>query len=794
MRMPLGKVKIIRFSSSLSLFSLLFLLNSCADLKLAIVHNYPKETEFIYKNKIIVKDAPSIQNAKELSIALDNYWDDSIKVLTIRQYGIFNTIINPRSYQPERMTRTIQYMSNFLASEGYYHPILTPIIRTDTIKKEWRTTVTMEVELNKKTLLDSITFQLSDPLLQNIALNNSQYSYLKKGQAFSNEVINNELDRLVALFRANGLYNFTKEKIFAEVDTIDASLMILELDPLSQITQITEAKEKKNQNPSWKISIQLRNLTKDITKQYRIGQQLFYSDIAVLDIPDSLLINPPAKKDTLNDLVHLYTIPKFKSALFKEQAFIQKGSLFNESSYYQTLNNFSSLGAWQQVDGRTTMVNDSVYLHYFLVPNPRRSINFDIEGSRNTAQLGSGNLLGLSTNLTYRDKNVQRKAIPSMTSLRLGVELNLNSGGNIAQTLLWNVGQTYSFPNLIIPFVKKEAKANQNVKSNFSIYGSYMDRLDYYQLKSFTTNWGYEWKKNKNGKQQLINYRPLNIELYLLNKFSKLDSLLIKNPFLRSSFNEGNIVSQSLSYTNIGSSSKHPRQQEYVRLGIEEAGGLLGLSQKLTNNFYRYLKLEAEYRSTYKYDNSEIAWRLMGGWGNNYSNNIRLSGQLPFFKQFTAGGPYSMRAWGLRQLGLGSSTFYNTSASSQNFDRFGDLQLEANFEYRFTFLQLGSYKIGSALFTDMGNIWNTRDLGNDINAGFKLDRLYKDLAIGVGTGLRMDFDYFIIRIDYALKMKDPTRQENNGWLNLSDMKWNEIKPNGLKVNNYAWQFGIGLPF
>ena len=792
--MHLGKVKIIRFSASLSLFSLLFFLNSCADLKMAIVHNYPKETEFIYKNKIIVKDATSKQQAKALSIALDNYWDDSIKVSTIRQYGIFNTIINPRSYQPERMSRTIQYMSSFLASEGYYHPILTPIIRTDTVKQEWRTTVTMEVELNKKTLLDSITYQLSDPILQNIALKNSQNSYLKTGQAFSNEVINNELDRLVALFRANGLYNFTKEKIFAEVDTIDASLMILELDPLSQITQITEAKEKKNKNPSWKISIQLRNLTKDITKQYNIGQQLFYSDIAVLDIPDSLLINPPVKRDTLDDLLHFYTIPKFKSALFKEQAFIQKGSLFNESSYYQTLNNFSSLGAWQQVDGRTTMVNDSVYLHYFLVPNTRRSINFDIEGSRNTAQLGSGNLLGLSTNLTYKDKNVQRKAIPSITSLRLGVELNLNSGGNVTQTLLWNVGQTYSFPNLIIPFVKKESKANQNVKSNFSMYGSYMDRLDYYQLKSFTTNWGYEWKKNKNGKQQLINYRPLNIELYLLNKFSKLDSLLILNPFLRSSFNEGNIVSQSLSYTNIGTSSKHPRQQEYLRLGIEEAGGLIGLSEKLTNNFYRFLKLEAEYRSTYKYDNSEIAWRLMGGWGNNYSNSTKLSGQLPFFKQFTAGGPYSMRAWGLRQLGLGSSTFYDTSASRQNFDRFGDLQLEANFEYRFTFLQLGSYKIGSALFTDMGNIWNTRDLGNDINAGFKLDRLYKDLAIGVGTGLRMDFDYFIIRIDYALKMKDPTRQDNNGWLNLSDMKWNEIKPNGLKVNNYAWQFGIGLPF
>jgi outer membrane protein insertion porin family len=792
--MHLGKVKIIRFSSSLSLFGLLFFLNSCSDLKMAVVRNYPKETAFIYNNKIIVKDAPSKHNAKELSIVLDNYWDDSIKVRKIRQYGIFNTIIKPQAYQPERMNRTIQFMSNFLATEGYHHPVLTPIIKTDTVKKEWRTTITMEVELNKKTILDTITYQLSDPILQSIALKNKEASYLNKGQAYSNENINNELDRLVALFRANGFYNFTKEKIFAEIDTIDASLMILQLDPLNQMTQITDAKAKKDQNPSWKISIQLRNLSKGITKQYSIGQQLFYSDATVFDNPDTLLNKPPSRRDTLSNLVHLYTLPKFKSSLFKEQAFIQKGSLFNETSYYQTLNQFSSLGAWQQVDGRMNVVNDSIYLHYFLVPSNRRSVNFDIEGSRNTAQLGSGNLLGLSTNLTYKDKNVQRKAIPSITSLRLGVELNLNTGGNVTQTLLMNVGQTYSFPNLLIPFVKKEAKANQNVKSNFSLNGSYMDRLEFYQLKSFTTNWGYEWKKNKNGKQQVINYHPLNIEIYNLNKFSRLDSLLILNPFLRSSFNEGNIISQTLSYTNIGTSSNNPNQQQYLRLGIEEAGGLLGLSEKFNNNLYRYLKLEAEYRSTYKYANSEIAWRLMGGWGNNYSNNKRLSGQLPFFKQFTAGGPYSMRAWGLRQLGLGSSTFYDTSASSQNFDRFGDLQLEANFEYRFNLLQFGSYKIGSALFTDIGNIWNTRDLGNDLNAGFKLDRLYKDLAIAVGTGLRMDFDYFIIRIDYALKMKDPTRSVNNGWLNLSDLKWAELKPNGLRVNNYAWQFGIGLPF
>jgi outer membrane protein assembly factor BamA len=199
-------------------------------------------------------------------------------------------------------------------------------------------------------------------------------------------------------------------------------------------------------------------------------------------------------------------------------------------------------------------------------------------------------------------------------------------------------------------------------------------------------------------------------------------------------------------------------------------------------------------RKLIKFDYTELAWRIMGGWGNNYSNDPSLGGQLPFFKQFTAGGPYSMRAWGLRQLGLGSSTFYDTSSNSQNFDRFGDMQLETNLEYRFNIIQWGSYKIGSALFADIGNIWNSRDTKQDPNAGFELKRIYKDLAIGIGTGLRLDFNYFLIRIDYAMKFKDPSRENNNGWLDLYKMKWTEVKSNGSRVNNFAWQFGIGLPF
>jgi len=793
--MQLRKLKNISFFSRFYLLGLLFLLNACADLKKAVIHDYPKQMSFVYDNKVVVKDANNNIEALALANELSNYWDDSLKAKQVRQFGFFNTILQPLRYQEDKLEPSIQFMKNYLATKGYNQPILTPLVKVDTVKQEWRARLTMEIRLNKKTLIDAVVYELNDSLLQSIANKNTDFAYVKKGMVYSNESINNELDRLVELFRANGYYYFTKEKIFAEVDTLNQQLMELSLDPLEQINQVLDAEKTQKDHPLWKLSFQLRNTSKNEFKQYPTGQQIFYSDLKLSDNPDTVLAKGLPNQASYKNIIQQYTKYKFKSPLFEEQSIIKKGDLFNESLFFQTLNNFSSLGPWQQVDARTTLENDSVYLHYFLTPSLRHSLNFDIEGSRNNSQLVAGNLLGLSTSVTLRDRNVQKKSISSISNARAGIELNVNNGNNnLTQTLLFNLGHTYSFPNLIIPFVPKRTTYTNQTRSTLSLNGSYIDRLNYYKLRSFITNWGYELKKNKNRAENIWTYKPINVELYRLTKFSKLDSLLILNPFLRSSFNEGNVISQTFNYLSTGTSLKNSNQNNYLRIGIEEAGGLTGLFNGASSRIYRYLKAEIELRKLYKYQYTELAWRFMGGWGNNYSNDPVLKGQLPFFKQFTAGGPYSMRAWGLRQLGLGSSQFYDTSSKSQSFDRFGDFQLEANLEYRFPLFQWGSYKIGSAVYTDIGNIWNIRGTELDPAAGFKFDKLYKDIAVAVGTGIRMDFNYFIIRVDYALKMKDPTRLQNDGWLDIQNLKWAEVKPNGVKVNNYALQFGIGLPF
>ena len=158
-----------------------------------------------------------------------------------------------------------------------------------------------------------------------------------------------------------------------------------------------------------------------------------------------------------------------------------------------------------------------------------------------------------------------------------------------------------------------------------------------------------------------------------------------------------------------------------------------------------------------------------------------------------------MRAWNIRQLGLGSSLLSDTSSSFR--DRYGDIQLEANVEYRFPVTVIGGVKVGSAVFADMGNIWNLKSNVTNPESKLEWQRLYRDIALGVGTGMRLDFNYFLIRVDFAYKVKDPARRANGGWMSIKDFEWRNkeftttsINGRPVRRNNYAFQLGIGLPF
>ena len=201
----------------------------------------------------------------------------------------------------------------------------------------------------------------------------------------------------------------------------------------------------------------------------------------------------------------------------------------------------------------------------------------------------------------------------------------------------------------------------------------------------------------------------------------------------------------------------------------------------------RFVKVEGEWKHFINYPRSSWAFRTYGGYGYVYGKTGSLPEfNLPFFKAFFAGGPYSMRAWRVRRLGPGSAKIYDTLKGGPT-DRFGNIQLEGNVEFRFNLATIAGIKVKSALFVDIGNIWSKEfdnTTGTKIEeADFQLDRLYTDIAIGAGTSLRFDFDFFLIRLDWAYKFKDPLYYDiNGGWFYNFDI-WKG-----------QFQLGVGYPF
>ena len=112
-----------------------------------------------------------------------------------------------------------------------------------------------------------------------------------------------------------------------------------------------------------------------------------------------------------------------------------------------------------------------------------------------------------------------------------------------------------------------------------------------------------------------------------------------------------------------------------------------------------------------------------------------------------------MRAWGVRRLGPGSSikSFLRTNAP----DRFGDMRLEANAEYRFYLTSISGVILNGALFTDIGNVWFLRENKDFPDGEFRFNKLWKDIAIGAGTGLRIDFGFFKASVRIRLQSKKP---------------------------------------
>ena len=500
---------------------LLFFIAITAISSCTVVKRYKPGEPFIYENTIKLNGNIKKEKQTFIKERLEEQIEDSVLVNEVSKlpWPKFPWIIpvpvidKPLRYDSFAIQKSVRNMKFLMSSLGYKSSEITVDSSLKIVKKQQRIKVNYNIEAGRLFVIDSIAYNLDDSLLQTLAIVTRNESLLKKGDPFEVNMIDQELNRLVSVFQNNGFFRFSRENIIAVADSSYAELIDPTLDPFEYIQKLAEAKER-NKNPLVDIYFRLNNIRdSSITSQFTIGDFTVY--------PDAFADEKLPVKDTTQKHVEGFKIISvdntFDPKFIARQIELKPGTVFMKDKYSQTLNNFSRLGTWQNINILADRVDSSSKVNYLLrlSPSKKQYFSVDLEGSsilnsEQSVQVGAGKV-GLAVNFTLRNRNIGKKAIQLENNLRTGIEFNDFSKILSGEITLTN---RLTIPWMETPFSSQFEKKFKNAKTIISADFSYIDRFEYYLLRTFNTFLGYEWKTSSATTWQ---FRPLNFEFTKFN-------------------------------------------------------------------------------------------------------------------------------------------------------------------------------------------------------------------------------------------------------------------------------------
>jgi outer membrane protein assembly factor BamA len=383
--------------------------------------------------------------------------------------------------------------------------------------------------------------------------------------------------------------------------------------------------------------------------------------------------------------------------------------------------------------------------------------------------------------LVYSNRNLFKGGETFNLTGNLGYEVQLGSGGTTTGLSSTQFGFKAGLivPRLLLPFNINDRYLYSVPKTSMSVGFDFFDRSELYSLRSLNLRFGYNWRKNRAVYHEV---NPISVDYVNTSNVSpEFQEILDQNRFLQSSFQKQLIA--GVTYTFVWNQLALAEKRNPILLvaNVDIAGSGLDLLSNKTNDegketlfgtaYAQYAKADFNFVYNYRLSSSQrIVARLFGGYGLPYGN----SETLPFARQFFSGGPSSVRAFRTRSLGPGT---YNPSDADQGsfFDRSGDIRLEANIEYRFPIYSF----LKGALFADAGNVWLTKE-NSDLPGGKFSSDFMNELGVGVGAGMRVDIQNFVIRFDLATPLNKPYLPRGERF--SADFK------------EFLFNFAIGYPF
>lgn len=154
-----------------------------------------------------------------------------------------------------------------------------------------------------------------------------------------------------------------------------------------------------------------------------------------------------------------------------------------------------------------------------------------------------------------------------------------------------------------------------------------------------------------------------------------------------------------------------------------------------------------------------------------FANAGETTPSLPLEQAFFSGGANGIRGWRLRTLGPGNTALTEDASGIAGV---GDIRLDLQVEQRMRINDVWQ----AALFSDMGNVWLHGEEAPEA-AVWSWD--LRGFGWGAGMGVRMDLEFFLLRLDGGLRIHDPGKAAGQRWLGQGPWKG-------------ALHLGLGLPF
>ncbi|RMG80753.1 MAG: hypothetical protein D6707_05930, partial [Bacteroidetes bacterium] len=651
----------------------------------------------------------------------------------------------PVIYNKLLTQKTAEQMEMYLHQNGYFRAT----VKDTVIFKRKKAKVIYRVNAGEPYTIRKVRFSIIDTTIKNDVIQIGKESLIKPGERFRRALFEEERIRFSNEMKNLGYYDFSPSYIEFKADSsagrrkIDITMVIKSLkDSLDQIIP----------HKKWRI------------ESVTVCPKGVFSEAQVI------------AADSINDVtcLNLAEIGIRKEVLDKN-IFIRPGDYYSLKKTEYTRKRLGSLNIFRYINIRYEKTGDSQLQAVIeLVASPKHALGIEVNGTNRAGNLGINGSVNYQNKNTFSGAEVLKINVLGgleAQKLTVGTSTSDNTKSEIVKQLPFNTIEygpniSLDIPELFLPAINKDKLPKYYApETSFNASYNFQQRPDYTRNIALFS-YAYSWKSEKNVQ---FYFQPAEINSVKINKTPDFEKRLkaTNNSYLINSYTDHLISAGkfTVSYSNV---TDNPfKNFFYVRTLIESGGNLLyffapnlGLAQNENRSytlfgipFSQYLKFDVEYSyHSILTKSTSMVYRVFAGVGEPLKNLT----SLPFEKSYFGGGANGIRAWTIRTLGPGALP----DTATGKIDQIGDIQIEANAEYRFDIYS--SFK--GALFIDAGNIWLHKKNSIVPETAFDFTSFYRQFAIGGGFGLRYDMEFLIFRLDLGIPLRDPSLPNGERWI------------------------------